>query len=821
MHPDLPIFRRALHLAGLRASFTATIDHPLQVTCYYRENPDGSIRWVWPSNARRAHFLRFYHASGTRSRLFCLLADLASRYGLGSLFAHGKFSWYASLLPGADWAWFSGTTGPDRKSILWRSVLPGGAGTFTKIAMTERAQANLRTEARQLAGFHVHLPRHVVLPQVVDTTLHCCTLTNIGEGTRQVRRVAGLPTEALQAWLSNGKSVDRLKNGRFFHISTGRLACLLRQKDERLDDNLLNRLNLLRERIDPETPVPLSAAHGDLTPWNVMVKEDRLHLVDLELGRQEMPLLFDLFHFVYQSNILIGNRGYKAIRAELDRLFARPAWQHWLSGLGVNVAEAERLYLFYIMTYYLELYHLQDRWHTQVRWLLRTWSEALDWHLWHMGARPARPAVLSALQGFLAERRYALLKWGNKDMANLAEDADLDMCIPRKEATLLMRDLAGHPLVTGIRIQRQHHMQHACVVLCDGTLIHLDLIHSFHRKALEFLDVRRVWERSQRNDAGLRIAHAEDDFMYTWLFHWLNDAPVPPKHQAYLDDRIQNDLTGIIRERFGLPVAGFRQVYFYHPGWKKAVVRRLQALPVNRGLAKTKARIGYGLDLCRQLFAPAGFIVTFSGVDGAGKSTVIDHTRRMIEKELRLRVVVLRHRPSLLPILSAWKYGRKAAEQRAAGTLPRKGGNKAFLSSIFRFAYYYADYLFGQWFVQAYYIRRGYVVLYDRYYFDFIQDSRRSNIRLPVGFVRWCYRFLLKPRMNFFLYADESVIHARKQELDPSVIRSLTTDYLALFDRLRHTHGKALYVTLENIHLRDTLRTVSGHIKHLHHEKAI
>jgi hypothetical protein len=111
---------------------------------------------------------------------------------------------------------------------------------------------------------------------------------------------------------------------------------------------------------------------------------------------------------------------------------------------------------------------------------------------------------------------------------------------------------------------------------------------------------------------------------------------------------------------------------------------------------------------------------------------------------MRKRVVVIRHRPSLLPILSAWSKGKTAAEKEAAETLPRQGQNKSFFSSVFRFSYYYTDYLFGQFYVYFKHVLRGDVVLYDRYYFDFINDSLRSNITLPKWILKSGYTFLLK-----------------------------------------------------------------------------
>jgi thymidylate kinase len=107
---------------------------------------------------------------------------------------------------------------------------------------------------------------------------------------------------------------------------------------------------------------------------------------------------------------------------------------------------------------------------------------------------------------------------------------------------------------------------------------------------------------------------------------------------------------------------------------------------------------------------------------------------------------------------------------------------------------------------------RGDVVLYDRYYFDFINDSLRSNISLPKWLLRGGYRLLFQPTLNFFLYADAQTILSRKKELDEQTIKKLTHDYISLFNDLdKKRIGK--YLAIENIHLDRTLHLVSKSIQ--------
>lgn len=200
-------------------------------------------------------------------------------------------------------------------------------------------------------------------------------------------------------------------------------------------------------------------------------------------------------------------------------------------------------------------------------------------------------------------------------------------------------------------------------------------------------------------------------------------------------------------------------------------------------------------------------VITFSGVDGAGKTTILREFTEIIEKKYNFKVKELRHRPSMLPILSAIKYGKEKASKKSMEVLPRTGANKSKLSSYIRFFYYLVDYFIGQWVIYFKYTRKNIVVIYDRYYFDFINDSRRSNIDLNKKFVKYFYNLLLKPHLNIFLYASPEIILSRKKELDSETITILTNDYLLLFEEYSKTQ-KQIYRSIENINKIETLDEV-------------
>lgn len=205
-------------------------------------------------------------------------------------------------------------------------------------------------------------------------------------------------------------------------------------------------------------------------------------------------------------------------------------------------------------------------------------------------------------------------------------------------------------------------------------------------------------------------------------------------------------------------------------------------------------------------------IITFSGVDGAGKTTILTKVKELLEEKYKKEVIVIRHRPSILPILSAIKHGKKEAEKKTMEVLPRTGKNKSSLSSFIRFAYYLVDYIFGQFILYFKYTRKGTIIIYDRYYFDFINDARRTNIDLKEGFVKFFYKFVFKPKLNIFLYASPEVILSRKQEMDEKSIIELTDKYKSLFNEFNTKYNQE-YLAIENIDIDETMTIIENQIK--------
>lgn len=164
-----------------------------------------------------------------------------------------------------------------------------------------------------------------------------------------------------------------------------------------------------------------------------------------------------------------------------------------------------------------------------------------------------------------------------------------------------------------------------------------------------------------------------------------------------------------------------------------------------------------------RLFKPPGFAVAVMGTDGSGKSTIIQEIEPIMEAALHKKPIYEHLRPNWLPSIASL-FGRR----RPAGpvTDPHASKPSGLIGSFLRLVYYSLDYIFGYWFkIYPALIRRQILYVFDRYYYDYLIDPRRSRICLPRFIIIFVKYLIPSPDLIICLGADPIVIHNRKPEI--------------------------------------------------------
>jgi len=780
--------------AKLGYSLSSTRDNTTDIVLdmLFIKNPDGSPRWIWNANCDTPLFLKFYNIGSSRAWLFATVIKTIFIFRLQKIVFSKKRVYSQKtndtiLDSNTDWALFTGTIGPNNKGILYAN------NAFLKIATTQNAVELIKNEQlilEKINGF----TSWFITPKSIQISKDIIQLSDVSNRGRRSKKITSGHLMTLLEMSSIGSQTVKLSQWNLLNSLKNDLKSI---HDSRIPTNMIRKIKTLIENSSENEKVALSLSQGDFTQWNMYKRNGKIALYDWELASFEKPKGFDYFHFIIQQGVLVHHKSWKTIYKDI----IEESEGDFLDQLFNNDLDELKNYLkWYLISnciHYLKLYSEQPQWHIQVDWLLKVWNEALNEFM--LDEKSPRELLIMDVFDLLQNKEYGALKFNNGFPEKLSINSDIDLVVDKKTNQLLVSYLKNHALVSKIVENKKSFMNAIQVFLNDGTSLSLDLIWQLKVKNLEILDAKQIIACNISNKYGVKNASSINTARFIALFYMLNNSAIPSKYLIY-ELAIQNSnesLDLILQNHFGNTANN-----------KESVLNFIKQNPKNKGISALKNTINYYKDTMKNSLNNRGFIITFSGVDGAGKSTVIENIALRIEKQLRKPVVVLRHRPSILPILSVWSKGKEKAHQDVIEGLPRQGKNKSSLSSFMRFSYYYFDYLLGQFVVYFKYILRGKVVIYDRYYFDFINDSKRSNIVLPKKLTSFCYKFLMKPEFNFFLFADAKTILNRKKELSKATIEKLTADYHGLFESLQSKSKSSVYQSINNIQLEVTLNKV-------------
>ena len=130
--------------------------------------------------------------------------------------------------------------------------------------------------------------------------------------------------------------------------------------------------------IDDTEQVAVSVSHGDFTPWNMYCDEQRLYVYDWELAQNGIPMLFDLYHFTFQTTILQHRKEFLAVKEAMLKWSVHPLIQQIIQKYRINANTNYKLYLLFTASYYLRQYILEKELLMQSEWMVNAWILALE-----------------------------------------------------------------------------------------------------------------------------------------------------------------------------------------------------------------------------------------------------------------------------------------------------------------------------------------------------------------------------------------------------------------------------------------------------------
>jgi len=253
-----------------------------------------------------------------------------------------------------------------------------------------------------------------------------------------------------------------------------------------------------------------------------------------------------------------------------------------------------------------------------------------------------------------------------------------------------------------------------------------------------------------------------------------------PEHEAKLRALLEEDgktVTGMFTRYFGGDSRGDIQklIKGTGPSDRVAIIKRLRkALAFRQRAYKPHLHVFSILWFARRaverMLCPTGLVTIFVSPDGGGKSTVADLVLHRLRYGFR-NVKKMHWRPYLLPpprkLLSPTRWKEPEAPNYDPHGLPPKGA----AGSIARFLYYFSDYVLGYAPKALWPKIRTHLVVFERYYYDFLIDTKRFRLGIPSWLPAFFLPFVPKGDILFVLTGPAEVLYERKQEIPLEEIR--------------------------------------------------
>lgn len=355
---------------------------------YFIQNKDKTIRWIYPSSLKKPSFLAFYMVSNTRSKIISILTKISFYLKVNKsiqieIFEDSIINNIMKKFKNYDYSIFTGTAGINRKLLI---ELNQKATTkyFAKISLTNTSENLIKNEAETLEYLGNLDLKDISIPRIIDKNSNYIVIDNIKQDDSvQLNHLTNNHFKFLKSIYESTFTNIKLKNLDFYHQITANIRQLKsdfinpkldKNQIQNMTKNLSECLNLL----NLDEKVCVSLAHCDFTPWNIFVNQNNISVIDWELSSKDVPILYDLFLFIFQTSILVERLDYQTIKSLINKSLQNSIINESIKELNININQVYILYLTSIVSYYLNKYNHQEQLHTQSYWLINTWDEALE-----------------------------------------------------------------------------------------------------------------------------------------------------------------------------------------------------------------------------------------------------------------------------------------------------------------------------------------------------------------------------------------------------------------------------------------------------------
>lgn len=138
------------------------------------------------------------------------------------------------------------------------------------------------------------------------------------------------------------------------------------------------RLNKIYKSINTENTIVLSSVYKKFTPWNLDGDKNRLYKYGWEFSAEGMPMLIDVFHFIFQTQFALSKEKTSGIKKNLHDALQNQSVKEIIDKYGIDIALHYKLYLLFSISHYLRICINQNILYAKKERILNIWNDALE-----------------------------------------------------------------------------------------------------------------------------------------------------------------------------------------------------------------------------------------------------------------------------------------------------------------------------------------------------------------------------------------------------------------------------------------------------------
>lgn len=364
------------------------INHKKNDTFYFIPNPDGTIRWIYPKSSKKPSFLAFYSTSSTRAKILASIFRLSFYFRLNKrieieVFKNSIIDKIIKQYKDFNYSIFTGTVGVNRKAIIELNQ-NNSTKYFVKVALTEQSKDLINNEKTILNKLNKYQYQNLTIPKIIESDEDYITIDNIApKNQNQSSTLNEIHLNALDEIYSKTIDTKSIQDSTYFEVIKENIdkinnTSLNKNFDKNKIEILIKNMKIIFQSLNTEKEISFAYGHNDFTPWNMFTENNHLYLFDWELAKNDIVLLYDFFHFIFQSQILINRSNYKTIYTVIEaHIKSNLKLKDIIQKYDIDINENYKLYLLYTISYYLDKFNNQEFFYKQIHWIINIWNESL------------------------------------------------------------------------------------------------------------------------------------------------------------------------------------------------------------------------------------------------------------------------------------------------------------------------------------------------------------------------------------------------------------------------------------------------------------